>query len=167
MTNAVQSLIATTMQAEFETFLAQLEACPAEMFSAQPTQGHSAAWHALHIMDWTRCMIQPGLNGVNPSLTYGYLGFEQAPWALAVYGPTLAHEQDGKEKILGALDNTFLESLNAVRTAPAKRFTTSALWTTLKQPKSVLDGLMYHIRHVAYHRGQVRLVDCSSAINRR
>lgn len=159
----VQSLIATTMQAEFKAFLEQLEASPAEAFSTQPAQGHSAyghsvAWHALHIMDWTRCVIQPGLNGVNPALTYGYLGFEQEPWAQAVHGPTLAHEQDGKEKILMALDTVFAEALSAVQHAPAERFSTDALWTTLKKPKPVLDGLMYHIRHVAYHRGQVQMV---------
>lgn len=158
MTQAVQSFIASGLEAEFRAFLEQLEACATEQFSTQPAQGHSVAWHALHVMDWTRCVIQPGLQGVNPALAYGYLGFEQEAWVQAVYGPTLAHEQDSKEKILAALRSVFEEALSAVRTAPAERFSTTALWTTLKQPRPVLDGLTYHLRHAAYHRGQVQMV---------
>lgn len=158
MAQAVQPFIASALEAEFGAFLAQLEPCAPELFRSQPAQGHSVAWHALHVMDWTRCVIQPGLQGVNPALTYGYLGFEQEAWAQAVYGPTLAHEHEGKEKILAALRSVFGEALAAVRTAPAERFSTTALWTTLKKPRPVLDGLAYHLRHVAYHRGQVQTV---------
>lgn len=158
MTQAVQSFIASGLEAEFGAFLTQLETCAPEQFGAQPGQGHSVAWHALHVMDWTRCVIQPGLQGVNLALTYGYLGFEQEAWTQAVYGPTLAHEQNGKEEILAALRGVFGEALAAVQTAPAERFSTTALWTTLKKPRPVLDGLTYHLRHVAYHRGQVQMV---------
>lgn len=156
--NAIRSLIAKTMQREFDAFLEQLEACPADVFNNQPARGHSVAWHALHIMDWTRCMIQPGLNGLNPALKYGYLGFEQEAWAQAVYGPTLAHEQDSKEEILAALNGVFSDSLNAMLTAPAERYTEIAMFNAIKKPRPVLESLIYHIRHTAYHRGQVQMV---------
>lgn len=162
MTQAVQLLLIDTLEAEFRAFLEQLEACPAALLSRQPWQGHSVAWHALHVMDWTRCVIQPGLQGVNPVLTYSYLGFEQQTWARAVYGPTLAYEQDSKEKIVSALRGVFFgEALEAVRQAPHERFSPEASWTTLKQPRPVLAGLTYHIRHVAYHRGQMQQVSAA------
>ena len=159
MSREVQTLISATMKAEFDAFLEQLDACPAQMFNTQTGKGHSVAWHALHIMDWTRCVIQPGLNGVNPTLTYAYLGFEQEPWAQAVYGPTLAHEQDSKEKIISVLrDTVFDETLNAVQNAPAERFTETATFNAIKKPRPELESLTYHIRHTAYHRGQVQMV---------
>lgn len=160
--NAVRALIVQTMQGEFEAFLEQLEKCPAELFNVKPSVGHSVAWHALHIMDWTRCMIHWDLKGVNPALTYAYLGFEQEPWVQKVYGPTLAQEQDSKEKIISKLsDVVFDEAIDALNHAPQERFKPEAMWTTLKQPRPVLSSLTYHIRHVAYHRGQVQQVTAS------
>ncbi|BDP43161.1 hypothetical protein DAETH_31300 [Deinococcus aetherius] len=156
--NAVQSLLARTLKAEFVALMELLDAYPAELLGKQPQHGHSAAWHALHIMDWTRCVIQPGLQGVNPALTYGYLGFEDADWTRAVTGPTLVEEHDAPEHILKSVRQVFDEALKSVRTAPEDRFEPDALWTTLKRPRPVLDGLTYHLRHTAYHRGQVTLV---------
>ena len=157
--DSVRILIVQTMQAEFNAFLEQLEECSAKFFAVQPPRVHSVAWHALHIMDWTRCMIRWDLKGVDPTLTYSYLGFEQEFWAKAVYGPTLAHEQDSKDKIISILrDVMFDETIDALKQAPLERFKPDAMWTTLTQPRPVLLGLMYHIRHTAYHRGQVQQI---------
>lgn len=158
MAAAVQAIVANTLEAEFGAFCLALEHFPAEVFSRPPAQGHSAAWHALHVMDWTRCVIQTGLVGVNPTLTYGYLGFEDAVWVQAVTGPTLAHEQDKQSVILASVQQVFGEAVEAVCHAPAERFEADAMWTTLKRPRPVLEGLMYHVRHTAYHRGQLTLV---------
>ena len=133
-----------------------MQSCPAKCFAERPSYGHTVAWHALHVMDWTRCMIQPGLNGADPAMTYSYLGFEDQPWAQAVTGPTLAQEQDGKEVILAAVQNTFAEALAAIQGAPDERFGPDAVWQAIKKPRPVAESLMYHVTHTAYHRGQVR-----------
>lgn len=154
---ALQAWIGGALEAEFGAFQAAVHRCPDAQMSVQPPVGHSVAWHALHIMDWTRCMIQWDLPGVDPKLTYGYLGFEDEDWAKAVTGPTLADEHDPAERIRTVLDMVFDEALDAIRHAPLERFRPDAMWTTLKQPRPVLDGLMYHLRHIAYHRGQIAL----------
>ena len=158
MTQAVRELVVAALATEFQAFEASLQSCPAEGFAERPSYGHTVAWHALHVMDWTRCMIQPGLTGVNPALTYGYLGFESEPWAQAVSGPTLASEKDNKDIILAAVQYTFAEALTALHGAPDERFDSDAIWTAIKKPRPVLESLMYHVAHTAYHRGQVRQV---------
>lgn len=158
MPSPVSSLLAGALDTEFGAFMGALRGIPAAVFSAAPAHSHSAAWHALQVMDWTRGMIQPGLEGVNPALAYGHLGFEDTDWARRVTGPTLAAEHDPKDQILAALAQVFTEACHAVHTAPAQPFAPEALWTTLKRPRPVLDGLTYHLRHTAYHRGQVALV---------
>lgn len=158
MSYAVQPLVVSTLKAELEAYLKVLNSCPQMYFGKQPRLGHCVAWHALHIMDWTRCVIQPGLGGVNTALTYGYLGFENVAWAQAVTGPTLAQEQDDKEVITKAVQSVFRDAVEAVRTAPAERFTEDAMLAALNKPRPVLESLMYHARHTAYHRGQLALV---------
>ena len=152
----VRSLVTSTLAAEFEAFGNVLSGCPADRFNTPPRFGHSAAWHALHVMDWTRAIIQPGLLGANPELTYGYLGFEDQPWAQAVSGPTLARESDSKDVIAEAVRGVFANALEAIQTAPDERFRTDALFAALKKPRPVLESLLYHATHTAYHRGQVR-----------
>ncbi|WP_293910935.1 DinB family protein [Deinococcus sp.] len=152
----VRSLVTAALAAEFRAFGDVLSGCPAEHFNTPPRSGHTAAWHALHVMDWTRAMIQPGLLGADPELTYGYLGFEDQPWAQAVSGPTLAREQDSKDVILEAVQGVLTDALEAIQAAPDGRFTSEAMWGALKKPRPVLESLLYHATHTAYHRGQVR-----------
>jgi DinB superfamily len=155
--NAVsRSLLTDALSAEFQAFGDVLSGCPAAQFNTPPQHGHSASWHALHIMDWTRATIQPGLKGANPELTYGYLGFEDQPWAQAVTGPTLAQESDSKDVILNVVRGVLADALEALRTAPDERFSTEAMWDALNKPRPVLGSLMYHLTHTAYHRGQIR-----------
>lgn len=158
MSCVVQSLVVSTLKAEFGAYLDVLSRCPQMHFGKQPRLGHCAAWHALHIMDWTRCVIQPGLEGVDTTLTYGYLGYEDSAWAQAVTGPTLAQEQDGKEVIIEAVRSVFRDAAEAVGTAPAERFAANAIFAALNKPRPVLESLIYHARHTAYHRGQLALV---------
>lgn len=158
MSDTIRQLLLSAMSADFEAFQDVLQACPPEKWSESPRPGHSVAWHALHIMDWTRCVIQPGLMGVNPALTYGYLGFEKEAWAQAVTGPTQATEHDDSATISTALQSVLQEALEAVRTAPAERLTEHAMFSAVKKPRPVLESLLYHVRHTAYHRGQARQV---------
>ncbi|MBZ9752047.1 DinB family protein [Deinococcus sp. HMF7604] len=154
---ACRALFGQLLDAEFTAFMAALGNCPAQQFNTALT-GHSPAWHALHIMDWTRATIQPGLSGLNPSHTLSYLGFEQASWVQAVYGPSLASEPDTSATILNALHSVFDAAPNALHHAPAERFSDEASQPALKKPRGVVDSLSYHLRHTAYHRGQVALV---------
>jgi uncharacterized damage-inducible protein DinB len=151
-----RSLLTDALSAEFQAFGDVLSGCPAAQFNTPPQHGHSASWHALHVMDWTRAIIQPGLKGANPELTYGYLGFEDQPWAQAVTGPTLAQESDSKDVIPEAVRGVFEAALDAIRQAPEERFSNSAIFDALKKPRPVLESLLYHATHTAYHRGQIR-----------
>lgn len=157
MSHSVQSLIAYVLDAEFKVFLKTLNKCPREQFDEQPSLGHSVAWHALHMMDWTRCIIQPELRGLNRALTYSYLGFENLAWAQAVTGPTLAYEQDGKDAVVASVEKVFRDAVEAVQSAPTERFTENAMFAALEKPRPVLESLTYHVRHTAYHRGQLVL----------
>ena len=165
MSDEIRRLIGHSLKGEFEAFQEALDQCPERLLSQSPASGHSVAWHALHIMDWTRCMIQPGLLGVNPALRYGHLGFETEAWARAVTGPTLAHEQGNADEIKVAVRITFEVALETIWHAPQERFAAEAMWTTLKRPRPVVDGLLYHLIHTAYHRGQIRQVVNELATN--
>lgn len=151
----LRDFLVGALDAEFTAFLTALDRVPAAQFSSPTHHGHSAAWHALHITDWTRATIRPGLINPAPALTYGYLGFETEAWAQAVIGPTAAHEDDPKDTVLLAVSSVLREAVPTIRAAPAERFTPDAGFQVLHKTRSVRGSLTYHLRHTAYHRGQV------------
>lgn len=156
----LRDFLAGALDAEFTAFLAALDRVPAAQFSQPSAHGHSAAWHALpsthqHCADWTRATIRPGLGDMAPALTYGYLGSEAEAWAQAVTGPTAAHEDDPKDTVLLAVSAVLREAVATVRAAPAERFTPDAGFQVLHKTRPVRGSLTYHLRHTAYHRGQV------------
>ncbi|WP_221090310.1 DinB family protein [Deinococcus aquaedulcis] len=158
MEEARRALMTQLLAAECSAFLAALRACPAALFHGQPRTGHSAAWHALHVMDWTRATVQAGLGDIDPQRTYGYLGLEDRDWIKAVTGPTRATAQDSAPTIIGAVADVFAGAQDALHTAPADRLTPKATFMALGKQRGVLDSLSYHVRHIAYHRGQIALV---------
>lgn len=155
MDSELRDFLAGALDAEFTAFLASLHRVPAAQFSQPSAHGHSAAWHALHITDWTRATIRPGLGDPPPALTYNHLGSEAEAWAQAVTGPTIAHEDDPKDTVLLAVSAVLREAVSTVRAAPAQRFTPAATLQVLHKTRSVRGSLTYHLRHTAYHRGQV------------
>jgi len=160
---ARRALITDLLDAEFTAFMAALNAFPAERFgtvprAGHPAAGHSAAWHALHVMDWTRATIQPGLNGPDTAHTFGHLGFEDRDWARAVTGPSLAHERDAQHTVLHALQTVLHTALSDLQAAPDERFGPTATFRMFGKTRHVVDSVTYHLRHTAYHRGQLALV---------
>lgn len=138
-------------------FLKGLESVPEEVFSLDPPAGgHSVAWQALHIADWQRIMVSPGLEGVEPEARFAYLGWEDRDWSKAVLGPSPAALTDPKASILEyitfELERGPKDILNATDAQLEARVLTPmgerAVWT-------MLTG---QVRHIAYHWGQAMLV---------
>ncbi|AFZ66295.1 DinB family protein [Deinococcus peraridilitoris] len=153
---ATRQLLWRALSQEFAAFQDVAQTCSPAAFHRQPDQGHSIAWHVLHIVDWSRCVVQPGLNGVNPALRYAYLGFEDAEFTKSVFGPSVACITDPQDVIVNALNTVSTDTLRFIEEAPAERFSPHATWPTLTRPRAVIDGLLYHVRHTAYHRGQMQ-----------
>lgn len=155
MDSELRDFLAGALDTEFSAFLEALDRVPAAQFSRRCAHGHSAAWHALHITDWTRATIRPGLGDPAPTLTYGSLGSEAKAWAQAVTGPTVAHESDPRDAVRAAVAATLREAVQTVRDAPPERFDPAATLQVLHKTRSVRGSLTYHLRHTAYHRGQL------------
>ncbi|KQR15711.1 DinB family protein [Deinococcus sp. Leaf326] len=153
--DVLRDFLADALDAEFTVFLAALDRVPAAQFSQPAYTAHSAAWHALHIADWTRATIRPGLSDAAPALTYGYLGSEAEAWAQAVTGPIVAHETDPRDTVPTAVAAVFRGAVRAVRDAPPERFDPDATFQVLHRLRPVRGSLSSHLRHTAYHRGQV------------
>lgn len=138
---------------ELGAFRAALEAIPEERFT-DPAGGHSAAWQALHITDWLRL----GVLG-DRSPTYGYLGWEDQAWVQALSVNPPLTEAAGKAAVLAAFDGvaeqvrTFLSTLSP---ADLQGTTFSPSAPARERPR--LQALGLHLRHIAYHRGQVALL---------
>nr|WP_281416284.1 DinB family protein [Deinococcus aestuarii] len=133
-------------------FRAGLEGVPEPTFST-PHLGHSPAWHALHIAEWLRFFA---LQDFSPS--YAHLGWEDAPWMPALRGTPPVTETDGKDAVLAELDRVGTLIVTHVRTPRDDQWQ-----DRLRSPaaptgeRARLTGLGMHLRHVAYHRGQLKL----------
>lgn len=155
----LQTYLAELFEAEGKAFVAALGRVPEDRFSAEPPAGgHSAAWHALHIADWHRLFLSPGLAGVSPDERFAYLGWEDKDFAKAVLGPADVNEADPRERVLAHLEAALAAGLGNLRSAGAERFAPGVTVPTPMGARAVLGGLSTQVRHVAYHRGQVSLV---------
>ncbi|MFC4638681.1 DinB family protein [Deinococcus hohokamensis] len=138
---------------ELAAFRAGLEAIPEPQFSA-PAAGHSAAWHALHIAEWLRLAVLG-----DRSYGYGHLGWEDQAWAQALSTAPALREDAGRGAVLAALDaasaevQTFLAGLSP-DDLQGMSFSPSA--PNGERPR--LQALGLHLRHIAYHRGQLALL---------
>lgn len=154
----VQAYLAEMFETEGKALMATLGRVPDERFSSEPPSGgHSAAWHALHIADWHRIFVSPGLTGVSPDERFAYLGWEDRDFAQAVAGPAEVNETDPRERVVAHLEAAFAAGLENIRSAPAERFTAGPTMETPLGPRTVLGGLSTQVRHIGYHRGQVSL----------
>ncbi|GAA5514468.1 hypothetical protein Dcar01_03224 [Deinococcus carri] len=150
--NELQDFLTEQYAAELNAFRAALNAVPDEHFAAAGV-GHSPAWHALHIAEWLRLAVLG-----DRSATYAHLGWEDQPWVQALSGTPALSEDAGKDAVLAYLDDisgqvlTFLQNMSAEE-LQGTSFSPSAPGG--ERPR--LQGIGLHLRHVAYHRGQVRL----------
>ncbi len=140
-----------------QAFLKGLEGVPDELFSLEPPAGgHSVAWHALHIADWQRIMIPPGLESVDPDARFAYLGWEDRDWSKAVLGPSPAAHTDPKARILEYLSLEFERGQTDILNASDAQL--QARITTPMGERAIQTMLTGQVRHIAYHWGQAMLV---------
>ncbi len=140
------------VQSEYKMFHDILNSIPAAEFSTDnPNGGHSAAWHALHITDWTRFM---GMGDRTPA-SFGYFGWENADWAQPFLGPKTIAESASKAEILARLDQAQAEFLAFISKLSEAEL--SAPYLTPFGEVTRAAGIARQVRHVAVHRGQMRL----------
>ncbi|WP_424950700.1 DinB family protein [Deinococcus sp.] len=152
-TTTVLSFLAEQYGSELKAFQDSLDSVPDEAF-AVATLSHAPAWHALHICDWLRLVV---MNDRTPN--HHHLGWEDKSWAqnLKTFPAPLSDEA-GKAAVLARLDEVSAQVLACLRGMTdddLKGMTFSPSAPTGERPRLLALGL--HLRHVAYHRGQVQL----------
>lgn len=150
--NELKDFLAEQYGAELNAFRAALNAVPEERFTVEAV-GHSPAWHALHIAEWLRLAV---LNDRSPG--YAHLGWEDQAWTRELGGTPTVGEHAGKDAVLAYLDGVgeqVLAFLRGMSEADMRGTSFSPSAPNGERPR--LQGLGLHLRHVAYHRGQVRL----------
>ncbi|GGM11000.1 DinB family protein [Deinococcus aerophilus] len=150
---SIQEFLADNYRTELTAFRAVLDTISEETFGTDRL-GHSPAWHALHIADWLRLTVL-GDRAAN----YHYLGWEDKDWAQAM-GTEAAPmtEAGGKAAVLARLEAVGEQAVVYLRGASdtdMQGMTFSPSAPTGERPRLAAVGL--HLRHVAYHRGQVVL----------
>jgi uncharacterized damage-inducible protein DinB len=150
------TLIAEQLSRSAKTYLKALEEFPeSQFFSDLPAGGHSAAWHALHIADWTRILAPAKLESTDSSLRFSCLGWEDAEFSAKVNGPSPANLDDGKTAILEYLQSELERSVREVQSANPAQLETKI---TVPMGERVVRALLIiQVGHVPYHYGQVKL----------
>lgn len=150
--NNLQEFLTEQYAAELNAFRTALKAVSDEQFAVQAVS-HSPAWHALHIAEWLRLAVLG-----DRSASYAYLGWEDQPWVQDLSGTPVLTESAGKDAVLALLDDiagrvlTFMQDMSE-QDLGGTSFSPSAPGG--ERPR--LQGIGLHLRHIAYHRGQVRL----------
>lgn len=149
----LQEFLADNYRTELAAFRTVLDGIPAESF-ATPRLGHSPAWHALHIADWLRLTVLG-----DKTANYHHLGWEDKDWAQAMKTEAAPVQEDAsKADILARLDSIGEQAaayLKNASDADMEGMTFSPSAPNGERPRLAAVGL--HLRHIAYHRGQVVL----------
>ncbi|ULH14690.1 DinB family protein [Deinococcus sp. KNUC1210] len=150
----LQAFLAEQYAAEISVFRGSLDSFSDAEFSAEAL-GHTPAWHALHIADWLRLTV---LEDRTP--TYHFLGWEDKAWVgpLGTQAAPLV-EAAGKAAVLARLDSVsaqVLTRLHALTPDDLNGMIFSPSAPTGERPRLTALGL--HLRHIAYHRGQLQLL---------
>ena len=150
------SLIAEQLSRSAKIFLKSLEEFPeAHFFSDLPAGGHSVAWHALHIADWTRILVPAKLESTDSSLRFSYLGWEDAEFSAKVKGSSPTNLDDGKAAILEYLKSELERGVQEVQGANPGQL--EAKIVVPMGERVVRALLLTQVGHVPYHYGQVKL----------
>lgn len=150
--NELKAFLTEQYAAELGAFRTALNAISAEHFAAKAV-GHSPAWQALHVAEWLRLVV---LGDRSPS--YAHLGWEDQPWVQDLSGPPHMGEAAGKDAIIAHLDDISGQVLTQLQNMSEKDLQkTSFSPSAPNGERPRLQGIGLHLRHVAYHRGQVRL----------
>ncbi len=148
----LQEFLADQYEIELKAFRAALESVSAEAFSTARL-GHSPAWHALHIADWLRLTVLQ-----DKTSTYGFLGWEDQAWAQNLSGVPAVGEDADQGAVLEQLGSVGAEAATYLRGASDAELSGMAFSPSApngERPRLAALGL--HLRHIAYHRGQVQL----------
>ncbi len=152
-----QTFAANQLENHAKSFLKCLNETPEEDFHTDPPAGgHSVAWHALHTADWNRVLVSPKLEGVASETHFAYLGWEDKPWALAVFGEGPASVTDSKARILEFVTSEFERSVQDIRSASPAQLEQKI--PTPTGEREVMSMIIGQIRHMAYHWGQAKMV---------
>lgn len=150
------ALIAEQLSRHSKTFLKALEDFPEAQFHTDlPAGGHSAAWHALHVADWTRILVPAGLTSVDANARFSSLGWEDTEFVQRVHGESPANLSDPKALILEYVKTELERSAREVQSA-----TQEQLMAKIQVPmgeRIVRALLLTQIGHVPYHYGQIKL----------
>ncbi len=150
------ALIAEQMTRVGKMFLKGLEEFPeATFFTDLPSGGHSAAWHALHIADWTQILVPAGFDSIPQGLRLGHLGWEDAAWIAGTTGPSSVSVTDTRDAILEYLRHQLERGMETVKSGAADRL--EAKITTPMGERVVRTLLLTQVGHVPYHYGQVKM----------
>jgi hypothetical protein len=151
-----QTLLIDQLTNISKAFLKGLDGVPDELFNLEPPAGgHSVAWHALHIADWQRIMVSPGLEGVKPGVTFGYLGWEDRDWSKAALGASPAAHTDPKAQILEYVTFELERGPHDILNATDAQLHAKVI--TPMGERSVWTMLTGQGRHIAYHWGQAMM----------
>ena len=149
---SLQTFIADQYQTELSAFHTALDGVPDETFTTAKL-GHAPAWHALHIAEYLRLFYL-----LDKSASYAHLGWEDSAWTQPLAGTPKLTETAGKAEILAHLDEVSAQAVAAIRALSDTELEGMAYAPsapTGERPRLAALGL--HLRHIAYHRGQVQL----------
>ena len=150
------ALIAEQMARANKMFLKGLEEFPeTTFFTDLPSGGHSAAWHALHIADWTQILVPASFDSTPQGLRLGHLGWEDAAWIADATGPSPIGVTDTKDAILEYLRRELERGVETVKTGAADRLEVRI--TTPMGERVVRTLLLTQVGHVPYHYGQIKM----------
>ena len=150
------ALIAEQMTRVNKTLLKGLEGfSETAFFTDLSSGGHSAAWHALHIADWTQILVPAGFDSIPQGLRLGHLGWEDAAWIADATGPSPVNLTDTKAAILEYLRRELERGVETVKSGSADRL--EAKIGTPMGERVVRNLLLTQLGHVPYHYGQVKM----------
>jgi uncharacterized damage-inducible protein DinB len=153
----ITELLVDQMARCSKAFLKALDEYPEHQFSLEPTAGgHSAAWHALHIADWTRVLVPANLENLATDARFGYLGWESADFSKNVFGDSPAMHTDPKATVLDYLRSELERAASDVQNAQEAQLESKII--VPMGERKVLANIQGQIQHVPYHYGQVRLI---------
>jgi DinB superfamily len=154
----LSAFLVAQFETEFKSFAAAVEAVPEDQFETPLTAGghgklgHPAAWHALHIAEWTRLMLL-----TDRSPTYGHLGWEDQGWAQQLSAQPRLNTSAGRAAVVAELHAVFSAALDRLRTLTDDQLDATLTVAMPMGERPLLASYGTHLRHLAYHRGQVRL----------
>lgn len=149
----LNTFLAEQYEAELQAFRASLADVSEDAFTLS-TVGHVPAWHALHVCDWLRLTV---LQDRTPD--YHHLGWEDRPWVAPMgIKPAPMNEDAGRAAVMARLDDVSAQvvaCLSGMTATDLNGMAFSPSAPTGERPRLVALGL--HLRHIAYHRGQIQL----------